>query len=206
MAVTLDEYNNAESALRDEFAKIFALAARLHDVDANQRYGANLPYSYHLNAVATLTMEYAPEVIAAVDDLLPLYFGACFHDSIEDARQTYNDVLAIARTFMDESQAVMATEIAYALTNDKGRTRAERAGERYYAGIRTTPYAPMVKLADRLANMTYSLQRACQDANAERMVNVYRGEMPHFLAAITSDTADPRLALPPSMLERINSL
>ena len=119
---------------------------------------------------------------------------------------TYNDVLSIARRFMDNEQAIMATEIVYALTNDKGRTRAERAGDRYYAGIRTTPYAPLVKLADRIANMTYSLENDRQKASTAHMVNVYRSEMPHFLAAITGDENDHRLALPQSMLERIKSI
>ena len=64
-------------------------------------------------------------------------------------------------------------------TNDKGRTRAERAGERYYRGIRETPYAPFVKLADRRANITYSCQ-GHGEANAH-MREVYRKELPHFL-------------------------
>ena len=46
---------------------------------------------------------------------------------------------------MTNEQCITAAEIVYALTNDKGRTRKERAGEHYYAGIRETPYAPFVK-------------------------------------------------------------
>ena len=69
---------------------------------------------------------------------------------------TYNDVKKVAGSMLTEEQALMATEIVYALTNDKGRSRAERAGEKYYQGIRETPYAPFVKLCDRLANITYS--------------------------------------------------
>jgi len=67
---------------------------------------------------------------------VPLFFGGYYHDSIEDARLTYNDVMKVARNMMTEEQALMATEIVYALTNEKGRTRAERAGEKYYQGIR----------------------------------------------------------------------
>ena len=79
-----------------------------------------------------------------------MFFGAYYHDSIEDARLTYNDVIRIAKRWMDDEQALIATEIVYALTNDKGRTRAERAGEKYYQGIRETAFAPFVKLSDRL--------------------------------------------------------
>ena len=105
---------------------------------------------------------------------------------------------------MDEKQATLAAEIVYALTNDKGRTRSERAGERYYQGIRETPYAPLVKLADRLANVTYSF-RGTNEANT-RMREVYVREMPHFLEALSARTDDPRLLLPKDMLAEIRLL
>ena len=133
-----------------------------------------------------------------------MVFGAYYHDSIEDARQTYNDVTRTARQWMDDEQAHMAAEIVYALTNDKGRTRAERAGEHYYQGIRQTPYAPMVKLADRLANMTYSCE--CIDEDNTHMREVYRRELDHFLAGITDDTDDVRFSLPSPMLTRLREL
>ncbi len=178
-----------------------------HDLHAsvNQFYSKHLPYSFHLDMVADNVVRYADEIISGVEDVLPVYFGAYFHDSIEDARLTYNDVLGVAREYMDPRQALIAAEIVYALTNEKGRTRAERADERYYSGIRTTPYAPMVKLADRLANMTYS-SRNCTDNN-RRMRMVYASELPHFIASITAkESEDPRLSLPPLMLQAINLL
>lgn len=204
MAVSPDDYNRAIDAHRDEFDSMLETAARLHDVDANQRYGANLPYSFHLKAVAALVLQYARETLAAVDDLPAVYFGACFHDSIEDARLTYNDVVDRATHYLDRDHALTAAEIVYALTNDKGRTRAERAGDKYYAGIRMTPYAPLVKLADRLANLTYSLHS--RDAYASHMVDVYRREMPHFITAITADGSDTRMMLPQPMLDCLNHL
>ena len=105
---------------------------------------------------------------------------------------------------MDEQQAYLAAEIVYALTNDKGRTRAERAGEKYYQGIRETPYAPFVKLADRLANITYSFTH-CNEANAY-MKDVYRQELPHFLEAITSPADDIRFSLPQAMITEIKQI
>ena len=98
----------------------------------------------------------------------------------------------------------MATEIVYALTNDKGRTRAERAGEHYYKGIRETPYAPFVKLCDRLANMSHSFARG-NEANMA-MRRVYAKELPHFLAAIDAKSDDPRRMLPASIIERMTAL
>lgn len=164
----------------------------------NQTYGQGLPYAVHLDMVASQVMSHGHEVCAGEHDLLPMVFGAYFHDSIEDARQTYNDVTRLARQWMDDEQAHMAAEIVYALTNDKGRTRAERAGERYYQGIRQTPYAPLVKLADRVANMTYSATH--DNADNVHMREVYRRELPHFLEAITAHDDDIRLALPQALL------
>lgn len=175
-------------------------AHQLHQ-DVNQQYGHGLPYGYHLDMVVSNIREFGHLVCAGADDVLPLVFGGYFHDSIEDARQTYNDVMNRARLLMTEEQAHLATEIVYALTNDKGRTRAERAGEAYYQGIRTTPYAPFVKLCDRLANITYT----CSGVDGEnvRMRRVYKSEMPHFLESINPHSDDVRLAVPFEVVFRL---
>ena len=115
-----------------------------------------------------------------------------------------NDVMKIAALYMSKEQAFLAAEIAYALTNDKGRTRAERAGEKYYQGIRETPYAPFVKLADRLANITHSFTHT-NDSNSH-MKTVYANELPHFLEAINPHSDDPRFALPQAMVDELHQL
>ena len=104
---------------------------------------------------------------------------------------------------MTDEQAFSAAEIVYALTNDKGRTRAERAGEHYYQGIRETPYAPFVKLADRLANTTYSFTHANQSNT--HMREVYQQEQPYFLTAISTNVDDIRFSLPQDMIAAIQS-
>lgn len=179
-------------------------AAHKVHADVNQAYDKVHPYGFHLDMVADGVHEYGHSVCAEESDVLPLFFGAYFHDSIEDARQSYNDVMKIARQWLDDRQALTATEIVFALTNDKGRTRAERAGEKYYQGIRETPYAPFVKLADRLANITYSSTH--DNKTNVRMKEVYRHELPAFLADITVDTDDARFALPQEMVGKIRSL
>lgn len=168
-------------------------AHQLHE-SVNQLYGDNLPYGYHLDMVVQGIREFGHLVCVREQDVLPLFFGGYYHDSIEDARLTYNDVMRVARQFLSEEQSLMATEIAYALTNDKGRTRAERAGEKYYQGIRETAYAPFVKLCDRLANITFSC--AGNDANNRHMREVYKQEVPHFLASINPHSDDPRFLVP----------
>ena len=184
----------------DKIEQIRQDAHQLHS-SVNQTYGEGLPYGYHLDMVVAGIREFGYLVCACEDDVLPLFFGGYYHDSIEDARLTYNDVMNTARMKMTEEQALMATEIVYALTNDKGRTRAERAGEKYYQGIRETPYAPFVKLCDRLANITFS----CSNMNASnnRMRLVYKQEVPHFLESINPHSDDPRLLVPAEVVTRL---
>ena len=184
----------------DEIEKIRQSAYDLHK-SVNQTYGDDLPYGYHLDMVVQGIRDFGHLVCAREQDVLPLFFGGYYHDSIEDARLTYNDVMKVARSFLSEEQAVMATEIAYALTNDKGRSRAERAGEKYYQGIRETPYAPFVKLCDRLANITFSC--SADNSDSRRMREVYKGEMPHFLHCINPHSDDSRFKLPQETVLRL---
>ena len=208
--MTKDNFKAILDKYADEIVQIRYSAHSLH-ASVNQNYDQVHPYGYHLDMVAKLVQRYGYYVCSDEADVLPLLFGAYYHDAIEDARRTYNDVLRTARQFMDEEQALLAAEIVYALTNDKGRTRAERAGERYYQGILSTPYAPLVKLADRLANATYSFRHLNEKndfsgLNAQ-MKEVYRREMPHFLQSITvPNTDDLRYQLPPEMLKAAEAL
>lgn len=192
--MTKEEFLAFQKKYARQIEQIGQSAHELHQ-SVNQTYGDDLPYGFHLDMVVEGIICYGHQVCTREEDVLPFFFGAYYHDSIEDARQTYNDVMKTARRWMTEEQALMATEIVYALTNDKGRTRAERAGERYYQGIRQTPYAPFVKLCDRLANVTYSCS-VDSGRNGNRMREVYKSEMRHFLPSLKSDSDDPRLQTP----------
>lgn len=201
--MTQQEFKNFISKYESVIEDIRQSAHQLHE-HVNQTYDGEHPYGFHLDMVVDSVYKYGYEVCADEQDVLPLFFGAFYHDSIEDARQTYNDVTKTARKFMNDSQAYMAAEIAYALTNDKGRNRAERAGEKYYQGIRETPYAPFVKLADRLANITYSFTNG-NEANAH-MKGVYQKELPHFMEAITVGNGDKRYNLPEDMVAALKRI
>ena len=173
-------------------------AHALH-ASVNHAYDRIRPYGFHLDMVVNWVRKYIEEVCVSEQDILPIYFAAFYHDSIEDARLSYNDVMKIAQELMDEEQAYLATEIVYALTNEKGRNRAERANEKYFAGIREIPYAPFVKLADRLANTSYAFSKGTADSL--RMSKVYREELPGFLDALKVEGTDVRFSLPAAMVE-----
>ncbi|MDX1905894.1 MAG: HD domain-containing protein [Bacteroidia bacterium] len=154
------------SDIHPRVAAARAYATRCH-AETHHTYDGH-PYAYHLEQVAEAALPFVgvyPEEVQA--DIL----AACWcHDLIEDARQTYRDVLRV--------NGETVAEIVFALTNDKGRTREERAGARYYQGIRDTPHATLVKLCDRIANVRHSL------LTQGRMLDVYRQEYPHFRAQL----------------------
>lgn len=187
-------------------AHVASLAPTLEDIrqaawdlhtSVGETYDEGLPYGHHLSMVADEALRWGHLVAVSTDDILPILFAAYYHDSIEDARLSYNDVTKKAKEYMTEKQAFMAAEIVYALTNEKGRTRAERAGERYLQGIRQTPYAPFLKLCDRLANMTYSSRGT--NASNLHMQEVYAREWAHLLEAIDAHSDDARLNIPEEM-------
>ena len=177
-----------------EYVSIALYAYETHKA-VNQEYDGKA-YIFHLQKVADYAIKFLPD--ECEKDIVPVMFGAYFHDSIEDARLTYNDVLKIAKEYMGSEQATMATEIVYALTNEKGRNRHERANDKYYEGIRTTPYAPLVKAADRLANYTYAKE------TKSRMEKCYREEMEDFVKkALTAE--DGALLVPKEMVDELFS-
>ncbi len=126
------------------------------------------PYAFHLGMVAKA----AEELSLGYDETTraQIIAAAWCHDVIEDASETYNDVKKVV--------GLEVAEIVYALTNEKGRTRAERANSKYYAGIKATPYATLVKVCDRIANVRHSLDQK------SRMFEVYAKEYPDFKAKL----------------------
>lgn len=154
--------NHREVSLEE----VKAYAREKHQL-ANHTYDGK-PYEFHLNMVYQTAQEFIhtmPE--EAHHDIL---CGCWVHDIIEDARESYNDV----KKRTNETIA----ELAYALTNEKGRTRQERANDKYYEGIRNTPYASFVKMCDRMANYRYAKQ------NGSRMAAIYEKEHPEFIKKI----------------------
>ena len=186
------KFNSFIGSIADIELAIRRRAAKIHE-DVNQHYDEH-PYFYHLNEVATNVIDFLPMILDRQEDIIPVLFAAYFHDSIEDARLTYNDVKKIAREYMDDDQALLATEIVYALTNEKGRNRHERANEKYYEGIRRIAYAPLVKACDRLANYEYAVR------TQSRMVDMYRKEMKEFIDHITLETVDVRFHIPEDLI------
>ena len=131
-------------------------------------------YSYHLQMVVDFANKFI-HLIPEKDRDVVISSAWC-HDLIEDTRNTHSDVL--------KATSLEVAEIVYALTNEKGKTRKERANEKYYAGIRNTTYATFVKLCDRIANIQYSMSQR------SRMLEMYRKETPDFINTLYDEKYD----------------
>lgn len=132
--------------------------ANLHDSECNQKYNKTLPYSFHLDMVyeqAKLFPEYWQFGDLAI--VISLYG----HDSIEDARLTYNDLINIKfpypLAYSDFDVRKEAADIIYACTEEKGKNRLERHSDQYYKELMENSKAVFVKLCDVLANVKFSL-------------------------------------------------
>lgn len=185
-------------------AHIDLIATRASELHAsvNQFYGNDLPYAFHLRLAASYLTRFSDEIPMDEDNIETLYAAIYFHDSLEDTRITYNDLKKLFQQLNQQGcsiHEVEAAEMVYALTNDKGRTRAERAGESYYQGIRTTPFASILKFCDRLANVRFSTLFVPE----QRMVQVYREENPHFVQSVATDAVTP---VPQSMIDELSQL
>lgn len=177
-------------------------AFRIHD-EVNQKYDGILPYGYHLKLAASYVSRYGYQVATSETDVLILYAAAFLHDTIEDARMSYHDVVRFIDEFHVEGQHLappcheeikrQVPEIVYALSNEKGRNRQERANAAYYRGIRETPFAAFIKMCDRLANLQYSTQFVFTN----RMFDVYKREHPAFIRSIGEGAVPP---LPAEMI------
>ncbi len=145
--------------------RIIGFAIEAHD-SVNQDYDG-MPYSVHLSMVYGQAMQFIHHIPQhRRDDVLNAVW---LHDTIEDCRLTYNDILKISNKEV--------ADLVYALTNEKGKNRKERANAKYYKGIRETEFATFIKLCDRLANVTYSRHKLPNS----RMFDVYKEENEAFL-------------------------
>lgn len=148
----------------------------------NHYYDRYLPYEFHLRMTVEaykdfkhllpknmLTREEScyHNSFETIDETQSAIEYACWgHDLIEDCRVSYNDV--------KNKLGYNAAEIIYAVSNEKGKTRSDRANTKYYQGIRETPGAVFVKLCDRIANVQYSKM------TKSRMFKMYKKENENF--------------------------
>jgi (p)ppGpp synthase/HD superfamily hydrolase len=133
--------------------------------NTNHYYDEYLPYEFHLRMVVKAAKDFIKLIPKEYRDNV---ISACWlHDSIEDARLTYNDVK------FETNEHV--AEMVRAVTNyGRGRDRNERMPDFVYDDILNTEFATFVKLSDRIANVQYSKM------TGSSMFKKYSKEQEHF--------------------------
>ena len=163
--------------------------------NTNHFYDIYLPYEFHLRMVANVADDFKhlldntkdyftgedyrgpkQDQVTLRDACLRAVWG---HDLIEDCRVSYNDI----KNVMGQE----AADIIYAVTNEKGKNRKERANSKYYQGIRETPGAVFVKMCDRIANAQYSKM------TKSRMFEMYSKENENFEKMLGRNTDNKNL-------------
>lgn len=146
-------------------AKEFAYKA--HN-EINQTYASIYPYTYHLD----LAVEVGYEFLYLIEkkEHSEVIAGIYLHDTLEDTLYTYNDLKKVV--------GLVPAEYSYALWNNKGRNRDERADFAYYSGIRDYKHATFIKLCDRIANIRYG------ESTGSSMFKKYKKEHDHFKASL----------------------
>lgn len=135
--------------------------------NTNHFYDEYLPYEFHLRMVAQVADDFIHLPENRWSDIELACWG---HDLIEDTRTSYNDCKKALGEYV--------ASIIYAVTNEKGKDRSERANDNYYKLIRETPGAVFVKLCDRIANVQYS------KLTKSRMFDIYMKENLDFITKL----------------------
>lgn len=133
------------------------------------------PYSTHLEMVEAWANYLLPNIYPYttrenMELHVPILCACWLHDVIEDCRMTYNDVRKATNTHI--------AELVYAVTNEKGRNRTQRANYKYYLEMSKVRGAVFLKMCDRLANIEYSI------LSKSRMLKMYQDEHDYFMDKI----------------------
>lgn len=145
-----------------------------HDVYCNQKYGEDLPYSFHLQCVVEQGKKFK-HLLNKFEWEDSVYPALLSHDTLEgDARMTYNDLVEVLQEYSYHDIPYGIANIVYAVTDEKGKTRAERKNDKYYRELKENKLAVFVKLADLSANTLFS------KLTGSSMYKSYKSEFPKF--------------------------
>jgi len=132
-----------------------------------QWYGSK-PYMYHLKKVSDVALD-----LKFTDE--SILMSCLLHDIIEDTEISYKDV---KENFGEE-----VAEIVYCVTDELGRSRKERKSKTYKK-IRNNPKSIVVKLCDRISNITESM--GSENYNL-KLMKMYLDEHIDFVCGITNE-------------------
>lgn len=128
----------------------------------DQKYGDDMPYTKHLKDVVLTLVRFGHKSIE-------LRTAAWLHDIVEDTVVTIDTI--------ENEFGRKVSSLVWAVTNEGGKNRAERH-LKTYPKIKRTPGAIILKLADRIANVTQCIK------DDDDMLGMYRKEHKGFRDAL----------------------
>jgi guanosine-3',5'-bis(diphosphate) 3'-pyrophosphohydrolase len=140
--------------------KAMAFAQKAH---AAQSYGVIYPYTKHLEDVYKVLLKFGFTEEKDLDILV----ASWLHDSIEDTATSYSD---LKKDFGED-----IAEIVYGVTDEMGRNRKEKK-VKTYPKTRANPMSVILKVADRIANVEFSLTQEDESS----FIGMYRKEFADF--------------------------
>lgn len=142
----------------------------------DQKYGkkTDIPYAYHLQEVVDTLLKFG--VTAEKDP--HLHAAAWLHDVVEDTDATIQDI--------KDDFGYHIGDLVDLVTNPKGMKNRKEKHAVVYPKIKGKMTATALKLADRIANVTESIDGPAKEPGLFRM---YKDEYPEFREALYVDFA-----------------
>ena len=145
-------------------AREFAIKAH-----GDQKLSDGNPYIVHLDLVVNWL--YSLDCISIEDDL-NVFIAAYLHDTAEDTKITLNEI--------EDMFGAKVKDLVWRVTDEPGQNRKERKLKTY---PKIKGKALAIKLADRIANVTYS--------NDPKFKQMYQKEQPDFEAHCRNGDYEP---------------
>jgi (p)ppGpp synthase/HD superfamily hydrolase len=161
--MTAEQFLELKKDELQRFKKLYSFAIEFSNKAHFLKGYGNLPYQAHLFDVEYVIVKfgYGEETVEGYENRI----AARLHDIIEDSGYNYNDVKKIFGTNV--------AEMVYLCADYRGRNRKQRKPDAMYDEMRENPRAVIIKLADRIANVMYSIESG-------EMIDTYKKEHKHF--------------------------
>jgi (p)ppGpp synthase/HD superfamily hydrolase len=136
------DYDTAIGVLRKKIDEARSFAVEKHE---NQKYG-KYPYEVHLINVVNVLL--SNNILPDTEINIDLWSSAWLHDVLEDTNTTRHEII--------DKFGTNIFEIVWSLTDGEGENRKEKK-QIMYEKLVLNQNAIIIKLADRIANLEFSI-------------------------------------------------
>lgn len=167
--MTAEQFLDLKKDELQKFKKLYSFAIEFSNKAHFMKAYGNLPYQAHLFDVEYVIVKfgYGEETVEGYQNRI----ATRLHDVLEDCGYNYNDVKKMF--------GIEVAEMCFLCCDYRGRNRVQRKPDAMYAELKENPRAVIIKLADRIANVLYSIESG-------EMITTYKKEHKHFKECLYS--------------------